>query len=283
MAGNNFSLSSLASTASWTAAVRAMENLRPDRLFEDPWAQALAGDVGAAWISGRTPESVVPIVLRTRFFDDFLSRVTGEHRVRQIVLVGAGMDTRAFRLAWPAGTTIYELDQAAVLESKERVLEAAGVRPGCRRSVIHADLTQPWTRPLLEAGYAPTERSGWLLEGFLFYLPSETVPALLGQVTDLTAESSWLGFDIINGEMLTSPLTRPWIEMQKASGAPWIGSMDDPVGFLAGEGWRAWLSQAGQPEANYGRWPYPVVPTDMPGMPHNWFVVARKEGPPSGS
>ena len=59
-------------------------------------------------------------------------------------------------------------------------------------------------------------------------------------------------------------------------GAPWIGVMDDPEGFLASRGWQATLTQAGQPDANHGRWPFPIIPTRMPGMPHNWFVIAQK-------
>lgn len=105
------SVSQLGATAFWTAAVRAMENTRADRLFADPWAEALTGEVGAAWMADRTPESVIPIVLRTRYFDDFLLRVAGETSVRQFVLPAAGLDTRAFRLDWPAGTRLFELDQ----------------------------------------------------------------------------------------------------------------------------------------------------------------------------
>jgi hypothetical protein len=89
---------------------------------------------------------------------------------------------------------------------------------------------------------------------------------------------SWLGFDIINSEVLTSPWTWAWVEMQANSGAPWIGTMDDPEGFLAERSWKATLSQADAPEANHGRWPYPIIPPTLAGMPHNWFVTAQKEG-----
>ena len=67
------------------------------------------------------------------------------------------------------------------------------------------------------------------------------------------------------------------LDMQAHSGAPWIGTMDDPEGFLAARGWEATLTQAGQAEANYGCWPFPVLPTRMPGMPHHWLVVARRD------
>ena len=93
---------------------------------------------------------------------------------------------------------------------------------------------------------------------------------------------SRFGFDIVNAAVLTSPYTRPWVEMQAAAGAPWLGTMDDPVGFLAGLGWRAALTQAGQPDANHGRWTLPVVPATVPDLPHCWFVTAVTIGSPSG-
>lgn len=92
----------------------------------------------------------------------------------------------------------------------------------------------------------------------------------------MAAAGSWLGFDIINSVMLTFPLTQKWVEMQAKAGAPWIGTMDDPVEFLAARGWQANLTQAGAEDASYGRWPFPVIPTTMPGIPHNWFVTAQK-------
>ena len=79
-----------------------------------------------------------------------------------------------------------------------------------------------------------------------------------------------------NSAVLTSPLTRPWVDMQASCGAPWIGSLDDPTAFLDERGWKVGLSQAGQPEANHGRWKLPVIPVTLPDMPHNWYVVAQK-------
>jgi hypothetical protein len=94
----------LGSTARWTAAVRAVESAREDRLFNDPWATAQARPEGTAWAANRSPDNLAPMVLRIRFFDDFLERITSENSVRQVVLMAAGLDTRLFRLAWPVGT-----------------------------------------------------------------------------------------------------------------------------------------------------------------------------------
>ena len=263
-------------TACWTASARAHESQRADRLFDDPWAEALAGQVGAEWLAQRTADSLTPIVLRTRFFDDFLQQITSQHNLRQIVLVAAGLDTRAFRLAWSEHTCVFELDQPAVLDHKQQVLDRAGALPRCDRRAIGVDLAAAWQSSLLAAGYEPTRPSGWLLEGLSFYLPDEAIVRLLDTVTDLAAPGSWLGLDVINRLTLTSPLTRPWIEMQAALGAPWIGTLDEPVEILAARGWAASLTQAGQPEVNHGRWRLPVIPVNLPTLPHNWLVTAHK-------
>jgi methyltransferase (TIGR00027 family) len=268
---------SLSLTARWTAAVRAQESAREDHLFDDPWAATLAGEAGWTWLEQRPADSVIPIVLRTRFFDDFLQCITGQHEIRQVVLLAAGLDTRAFRLRWPETTCLFELDQPSVLRYKEQILQTMGALPACARQTIETDLTGPWSEALLRAGFEPRRPSAWLLEGFLFYLPTPQITPLLNEVTCQAAPGSWLGFDIINSAMLTSAWTRPWVEMQARAGAPWIGVMDDPLTFLAERGWQATLSQAGASDAHHGRWPFPIIPPTQPDMPHNWFVTACKE------
>lgn len=270
-------LQMLGSTARWTAAVRAQESARPDHLFNDPWASALAGAEGMGWISQRSPENVVSMVLRTRFFDDFLQDVVNNNNVRQIILMAAGLDTRAFRLSWPQNTRIFELDQTAVLEYKEQILRLALAEPTCDRSVVSVDITSTWERTLRDAGFDANKPSVWLLEGFLFYLRFEHLTDTLDRVLNLAAPGSHIGFDIIDNVTLTSELMRDWIEMQAKEGAPWIGSLDDPDGFLAERNWKARVIPIGAPEANYDRWNYPVIPVTMPGMPHYWFVVGKKE------
>lgn len=269
---------SLSCTAAWTAAVRAAETARPDALFRDEWAAALAAETGAAWIAQRSPQSVIPIVIRTRFFDDFLQRVTQDSAIRQVALLAAGLDTRAFRLPWPPSTRLYELDQADVLQRKESILSSAGAAPACQRRAVGVDLTLPWADALLASGFDPQQPTLWLLEGFLFYLPAAQIPPILDGVSALSAPGSWLGFDIINGAVLTSQFTRAWVEMQAQNGAPWQGTLDDPVRFLAQRGWQAQMTQAGAPDANYGRWVLPVVPVTLPDFPHNWYVTAQKTG-----
>jgi methyltransferase (TIGR00027 family) len=268
---------SLEATARWTAAVRAAESTRADGLCHDPWAAALAGEEGLAWMAQRPADRMAPIALRTRFFDDFLQRITCDHHIDQVVMVAAGLDTRAFRLDWPAGTHIFELDHASVLEHKAQVLQQAGAEPSCARSAIEVDLGGAWAEQLIAASFSPQNPSLWLLEGLLFYLSDEHLQRILDEVTSLAAPGSFLAFDVVNHLTLTHPLTRDWLDMQARSGAPWLGALDDPVAYLSDRGWQASLTQPGQPDANHGRWPYPVYPPTMPDLPHHWLVTAHKE------
>lgn len=239
--------------------------------------ERVTGEIGAAWIEQRDDLSVLPIILRTRYFDDFLQQIIFSETIQQVVLLGASLDTRAYRLTWTEDTRFFELDQPDILDYKEKLLADLGAGPGCQRYTIGVDLTCPWMRPLTQAGFDPHTPTVWLLEGFLFYLPNENITQLIDQVTELSIAGSWMGFDIINQIMLTHPLTRNWVDMQAVSGAPWIGTMDDPIDFLGVRGWQANLSQAGASDANYGRWPYPVIPVTLPEAPHNWYVTAWKK------
>src|SRR5215210_645985 len=117
----------LGQTSQWMAAVRACESERPDRLFEDSLAEALAGPEGFGCMSRMEFAQLwrgpgLYIVIRTRFFDDFLICSSWSAEVRQIVLVAAGMDARAFRLEWPPSTRLYELDRPEVLAAKETIV-----------------------------------------------------------------------------------------------------------------------------------------------------------------
>jgi O-methyltransferase involved in polyketide biosynthesis len=96
------------------------------------------------------------------------------------------------------------------------------------------------------------------------------------EITSLAAPGSWIGFDIINHIMLTSPWTQSIVEPMAAAGTPWVGWIDDPETELTARGWQATLAQPGEEKANYGRWPYPAIPQMMPDIPRYWFVTAQK-------
>jgi len=152
-------------TSRWTAAARARESERPYRLFDDPLASALAGPEGFAWLNRMEPVPgfggpALYVVIHMRFFDDFLLYACRGAGVKQVVLLAAGMDARAFRLSLPPGTCLYELDRPEALITKEEILAQTGVSPACQRRLIGADLGHPsWAEALLRAGYEPQEPS----------------------------------------------------------------------------------------------------------------------------
>jgi methyltransferase (TIGR00027 family) len=273
----------LISTACWIAAVRARESERADRLFNDPWAAGLAGEEGPAWrqrTTGGKEENEVGLAIRTRFFDDFLLEVTREHAVRQVVIAAAGMDTRAFRLTWPPQTHLFELDLPPIFVRKEPLSSTAGAVPTCQRHVVPVDLANAsWVDAVQQAGFDPGQRVVWLLEGLLFYLPAEVVTSLFERITALSVLGSWLGCELKNTEMLTSPQTRSWIDLLAREGAAWISSIDKPEAFLAERGWRARVVEPGEDRAHFGRWPFPVIPRSEPGVPRTFFVTALRSQP----
>jgi methyltransferase (TIGR00027 family) len=277
----------VALTSRWIAAARANESARPDRLFNDPFAAALSGGVGAtspyqpapAALDAATLRAIqafgVPyLAIRTRFLDDLLLRAVAEG-VRQVVILAAGMDARAFRLPWPDGTTIYELDRPEVLAAKAATL--AGALPRCRWQTVGVDLAEPaWPEALAAAGFDPREPSAWLVEGLLMYLEEATVRDLLRAVAALAQPGSWLGADLMGAAPFRSPLLRPWLALFAAQNAPLRFGTDTPETLFAETGWQATVAQPGDEDANYGRWSFPVVPRGLPGVPRSFLVAARR-------
>jgi methyltransferase (TIGR00027 family) len=243
MSQNASSLKALAWTGWWTAAARARESRRPDRLFDDAWADFLIGaralDEFNHAIEAHGAGTGDLHAVTTRFFDDFLSRAAGEEAVRQVVLVASGLDTRAFRMPWPGGTRLFELEQPHVLAYKDVRLSNIGARPGCERHAVGVDLNEQWADSLCAAGFVPSERSVWLLEGFLYFLAESTVMDLLRAISGLAAAGSRLAFDVVNGDTLTSPSTRHWNERMSAAGMPWLVTTDNPEAMVWGLGWAA--------------------------------------------
>ncbi len=256
----------VALSSQWMAAVRAIENKRPDGLFSDPIAAQLAGQEMIEKIAPSVQEyedkGAPIVVVRTRFFDDFLMSVADS--IRQVVILGAGMDTRAFRLSWWPNTHLYELEQPDVLKFKASRLGDAQAK--CHRYSIEADLREPWSDLLLAKGYQPTLPTVWLLEGLLYYLTEKKVSELLTTITELSCPGSWLGADLINTEFLGSTDTLS---------QHWKFGCDEPEDFFSNYGWQADVIQPGEEGANFGRYTAKVYPRDVMGIQRGFFVKAN--------
>jgi methyltransferase (TIGR00027 family) len=264
------------------AAARARESERADRLFCDPLAAALAGPEGFAWLermeaAARSDAPWLYPVIRTRFFDDFLLDSCSRLGVCQVVLAAAGLDTRAFRLNWPPGTQVYEMDLPEVLDAKEDVIGKAGAKPRCERSTIRVDLREAsWPEALLASGYRSGRLSVWLIEGLLFYLTRTSVHGLLEKVGTLTVTGSLLGLDVMNRGLFFSPVAWPMQFALARRGAPGRFGTNDPETLMAHQGWEADVTQPGEEGANFGRWPRPMIPREVPGLPRSFLVRARR-------
>ncbi|TCK26103.1 class I SAM-dependent methyltransferase [Pseudonocardia endophytica] len=253
-------LDPVATTSRITAAIRAAESARPDRLFDDPLAGTLAGDVGRAIAARIDSGDVIPV--RTRFDDDGL-RTAVDAGVRQVVLVAAGMDTRAWRLPLPDGCTVFEVDRPALLDLKAELL--AGTAPAAHRVPVPADLTADWTASLDAAGHDPSRPTCWIVEGLLQYLPEPAVRTLLDAVSGRSAAGSRLLTDLVSARLLASEQMRPILDSMAAAGSPWIFGSDDPDALLAPYGWRGGVRLIDDVMAELGRGPSSADPSDAPG------------------
>jgi methyltransferase (TIGR00027 family) len=197
------------------AAARAAETERDNPLIRDPYAKVLVAGAGTgvwefmlggeavAKIADADPE-VAAIVehmgsyqaVRTHFFDDYFADAAAAG-IRQIVILASGLDSRAYRLQWPAGTTVYEIDQPRVLEYKTATLEQHGVTPTATRREVPADLRFDWPNALREAGFDANAPTAWLAEGLLMYLPADAQDRLFEHITELSAAGSRISAEMV--------------------------------------------------------------------------------------
>jgi methyltransferase (TIGR00027 family) len=155
-----------------------------------------------------------------------------------VVLLAAGLDTRAFRLAWPAGTHVFELDLPGVLAFKEAVLDARRAVPRCERVTVPADLREDWAAGLTAAGFAPAEPATWLAEGLAIYLTAGEAERLFGMVGDLSVPGGQLAFEHDPAGLDTMTATARQIPAMRRYTSLWKGGLGDPPRWLAGHGWR---------------------------------------------
>ncbi|ASW97271.1 MULTISPECIES: class I SAM-dependent methyltransferase [Mycobacterium] len=194
---------SVGATATMVAASRAVASKGPDALLDDPLADPLVRAVGLdpfiRIIDGEIDFEDDPlfnrraraeqITVRTRFFDDFFLDATNAG-IKQAVILASGLDTRAYRLRWPAGTVVYEIDQPDVIAFKTDTLAGLGAAPTAQRRTISIDLRDDWPAALRDGGFDVTQPTAWSAEGLLPYLPPEAQDRLFDNITALSAPGS---------------------------------------------------------------------------------------------
>ena len=282
-------------TALLVAAARAIETHRPDSLARDVYAEhfVLAAPASAGWPvrMQQVPDGDANPLwgrfaryfgLRTRVLDDFLLRSV-QAGARQVVLLGAGLDSRAFRLDWPPGCVIFEIDREGVLAFKHEVLDGLSATPKAVRIPIPIDLRADWVGALTDAGYDPAAPSVWLAEGLLFYLPNAAETYLIDMVDQLSAAGSALAFEVkLERDLLEyrdSPLytaTKHQIGIDLLTlfnGEP----RPDSAGELAGKGWSTSVHTPFDFTRQHGRGPLPEQRNDA--LEGNRWVFANKPRP----
>jgi methyltransferase (TIGR00027 family) len=205
---------SVGATATMVAAARAVATKADNPLIDDRFAEPLVRAVGVdfltRWATGDLAAADVDeqdsnwklehmpaaMAARTRFFDAFFLEAT-QAGIRQAVILASGLDARAYRLAWPAGMTVFEVDQPQVIAFKTETLAELGAAPTADRRPVAIDLRNDWPAALVEAGFDHTQPTAWIAEGLLGYLPPEAQDRLLDNISALSADGSRLATEAI--------------------------------------------------------------------------------------
>jgi methyltransferase (TIGR00027 family) len=282
-------------TALAVADARARESARSDRLFDDPFAQLFIDAAGAAFQPPTTQDGVdiramraEYVAIRTRYFDDALQAAANAGCL-QVALLAAGLDTRAFRLNWPADTRLFELDMADVLAFKERVLEAHAATPTCERITVDADLREDWLAALCAAGCQPEQPTAWLAEGILMYLTEPQRDALLARITASSPPGSHLALElpawqvapqvaetIARGVVDRATLARVASTMHSESTAT-EPSIVDPSEWLTRHGWQPRVDNVADLFVGFGRAAPGVLTNVASSGPRRLAAATRAE------
>jgi methyltransferase (TIGR00027 family) len=288
------SIDPISYTARIVAAKRAIEQTNPNPLFGDPYAAALAGDEvenlltkwrEVAHKQNRVLEDVILkrtryIAIRTRYFDDLLQSNLSRLAQTQVVILGSGLDTRAYRFQWLSETHVFEVDLPGVLNYKTEVLQQ--VSPTCNHYLIAGDLENlqtGWVKGLLEVGLDTDNPTIWLLEGVSMYLPESAVRSLLRTISALSSPGSVLGIDgVTSGSIAAAQRARKADRGRVIRN--WQFGCDDPQKLLKNHGWNAEVSQPQDIGKAYGRYPQSIpVDAEIGGQQENrgvWLAKARK-------
>jgi methyltransferase (TIGR00027 family) len=278
-------------TALLVAAARAIETHRHDSLAQDLYAEHFvhAAPASAGWpvrIQQVPDGDANPLWgrfaryfgLRTRIFDDFLLQAV-RAGARQVVLLGAGLDSRAYRLDWPPGCVIFEIDREGVLAFKHKVLDGLAATPKAARVPIPIDLRADWVRALTDAGFDPAAPSAWLAEGLLFYLPGAAETQLIDAVDRLATAGSALAFEVKLDKDLMEYRDSPlYTATRRQIGIDLLDlfakeARPDSAGDLTQRGWSTVVNTPFDFTLRLGRGPLPEPNDALAG---NRWVFAQK-------
>jgi methyltransferase (TIGR00027 family) len=274
--------SSVGATATMVAAARALASAEPNPIIDDPFAAPLVRAVGLDFftrlVEGEVLASEVDesgerdllletdsIAVRTRFFDDFFLNAARDG-VRQAVILAAGLDARPYRLSWPSGSVVYEVDQPKVIEFKNATMSALSPAPAADRRTVSIDLREDWPAALRRSGFDDTKPTAWSAEGLLMYLPPEAQDRLFDNITSLSAPGSKLATEY-HPESDTTMTERAqqfnqrWADLGcdiDLSGLFFDGQRSNVVEYLSDQGWQVTSRPRRELFADYGR----VFPDD---------------------
>lgn len=279
---------SVGATALSVAACRAAETMQPDPLIRDEFAAVLVSRAGDAWARlasgsldwldddddyGRRVNDLSRIyqAVRTHFFDAYFGDAAAAG-IRQAVILAAGLDARAYRLGWPAGSTVYEIDQPQVLAYKATTLDAHGAVPAVTRRAVPVDLRDDWPAALAGAGFDRDRPTAWLAEGLLPYLPADAQDRLFDMVTALSASGSRIAVEAFGSFTGADGRRRTASRERRARMRQRLGldvdiealvyheeNRADAVDLLTCHGWRVEAVDSSEERARLGR----PVPEDL--------------------
>jgi len=239
--------SSVGATATAVAASRALATRAG--VIDDRWAEPLVRAVGMPHfidiLDGRADsDSQVErmadgMAVRTRFFDSFLAESTSAG-IDQVVILASGLDARAYRMSWPAGTVVYEIDQSGVIDFKAATLRELGAEPTVEVRNVGVDLRDDWPAALRAAGFDPERRTAWIAEGLLMYLPAEAQDRLFDHITALSPAGSRLATEFFPDMSAFTTDDGQWKRYgfnDDLAGLIYAGERSHVIEYLQGLGW----------------------------------------------
>jgi methyltransferase (TIGR00027 family) len=298
-AGDSWTITELVgATALGVAAGRAVETAGTNPLIRDEFAGILVSSAGPAWarladaelawLDGDPQGKRVHRLgtdyqaVRTHFFDEYFHNAVSAG-IRQVVILAAGLDSRAYRLAWPSDTSVYEIAQPKVLEYKTGILESHGAVPVARRCPVPVDLRDDWPAALTAAGFDRAQPTAWLAEGLLPYLPSDAQDRLFEMFTALSAPGSEFAVEVFG--MNSRANSQRWQRMRERLGLDvnvqaltyHEPDRSDAIEWLADHGWQVHGVNNREEMARLGR----PVPEDLADDAVSSTLVRARLGGPS--